>query len=144
MSDPDEPNDSDVPEPWRPRFSISTLLMVMSVFCVMAAAGSYLVRSLKLLCPTLGKVRIAQVLARAGLHLGATTVGRMLRGERPKGDAVAEEAAGRGRAITARYPNHVWHVDLTVVPTLAGFWLPWMPSNRRLSANCWDTQRPDA
>ncbi len=28
----------------------------------------------------MGKVRIAQTLARAGLHLGATTVGRMLKG----------------------------------------------------------------
>ena len=26
-------------------------------------------------------------------------------------------------AVTAKYPNHVWHVDLTVVPTvLGGFW----------------------
>jgi transposase-like protein len=33
----------------------------------------YLVRQLKALLPTMGKVRIAQVLARAGLHLGATT-----------------------------------------------------------------------
>lgn len=46
MSNRDDPTQSNVPEPWRPRFTISTLLMVMSVFCVMAAAGSYLVRSL--------------------------------------------------------------------------------------------------
>ena len=39
----------------------------------------YLVRRLKILCPTLGKVKIAQILARAGLHLGSTTVRRMLR-----------------------------------------------------------------
>ena len=38
---------------------------------------SYLVRRLKILCPTLGKVKFAQVLARAGLHLGPTTVRRM-------------------------------------------------------------------
>ena len=43
---------------------------------------AYLVRQLKVLCPTLGKARIAHVLARAGLQLGATTVGRILR-ERP-------------------------------------------------------------
>ena len=36
----------------------------------------YLVRWLKATCPLMGKVRIAQVLARAGLLLGATTVGR--------------------------------------------------------------------
>ena len=39
----------------------------------------YLVRRLKTLCPTLGKKKIAQMLARAGLHLGTTTVGRMLK-----------------------------------------------------------------
>src|SRR5207247_2131212 len=40
---------------------------------------AYLVRHLKTLCPTLGKVKIAQTLARAGLHLGPTTVRGMLR-----------------------------------------------------------------
>ncbi len=39
---------------------------------------AYLVRRLKVLCPTMGKARIADVLCRAGLHLSATTVGRML------------------------------------------------------------------
>lgn len=39
---------------------------------------SYLVERLKVLCPTMGKRKIAQTLARAGLHLGATTVARML------------------------------------------------------------------
>src|SRR5438093_8330032 len=38
----------------------------------------YLVRCLRILCPTLGKVKITQILARAGLHLGLTTVRRML------------------------------------------------------------------
>ena len=31
------------------------------------------------------------------------------------------------RTVTAKRPNHVWHVDLTVVPTAAGFWVPWSP-----------------
>jgi transposase InsO family protein len=30
------------------------------------------------------------------------------------------------RIVTAKYPNHVWHVDLTVVPT-GGFWTSWVP-----------------
>jgi len=47
-----------------------------------------LVRWLKAMCPTMGKVRIAQALARAGLHLGATTVGRMLRKSAPEGEVV--------------------------------------------------------
>jgi len=43
----------------------------------------YLVRRLKILCPTLGKVKLAQILARAGPHLGPMTVRRMLRQTRP-------------------------------------------------------------
>jgi hypothetical protein len=35
----------------------------------------YIVQRLKTLCPAMGKVRIADTLCRAGLHLGATTVG---------------------------------------------------------------------
>jgi hypothetical protein len=42
-----------------------------------------IVRCLKALCPTLGKVGIARILARAGLHLAATTVGQILKGEPP-------------------------------------------------------------
>ena len=43
----------------------------------------YLVRQLKILCPEMGNVRIAQVLARAGFHLGSTTVARMLKETEP-------------------------------------------------------------
>jgi transposase InsO family protein len=34
--------------------------------------------------------------------------------------------AAATRVVTAKYPNHVWHVDLTAVP-IAGFWVPWLP-----------------
>ena len=37
----------------------------------------YAVQRLQTLCPSLGKKKLAQVLARAGLHLGTATVGRM-------------------------------------------------------------------
>src|SRR5438093_11144389 len=40
---------------------------------------AYLVKRLKILFPTLGKVKTAQILARAGLHLGPTTIRRMQR-----------------------------------------------------------------
>jgi transposase InsO family protein len=88
----------------------------------------YLVRHLKTLCPTMGKIRIAQALARAGLHLGATTMGRILKDTEP----VPEDVAGavdviETRHVTARHPGHVWHVDLTVVPPGTGFWVPWLP-----------------
>ena len=37
-----------------------------------------MVLRLKTVCPAMGKVKIARSLCRAGLHLGVTTVGRML------------------------------------------------------------------
>ncbi len=89
---------------------------------------SYIVRRLKLLCPSLGYKKIAQVLCREGLHLGATTVRRMLREKGNPGagrDPVAERTPGR--RIVGRYPNHVWHCDLTIVPTSLGLWVSWFP-----------------
>jgi len=88
---------------------------------------SYVVQRLKTLCPTMGKAKIAEMLARAGLHLGTTTVGRMLQ-EKPQPMPKNADAETNGeRIVTAKYPNHVWHVDLTVVPTGFGFWTPWLP-----------------
>jgi hypothetical protein len=49
----------------------------------------YIVRRLKALCPNMGKVGIARSLARAGLHLAATTVGQILKGEPPCPDQAA-------------------------------------------------------
>jgi transposase InsO family protein len=87
----------------------------------------YLVRQLKALCPTMGKVRIAQCLARAGLHLGATTVGRILKETEPIPEDVACTITIGTRSVKASYPGELWHVDLTAVPTGAGFWVPWLP-----------------
>jgi len=97
----------------------------------------HIVRRLKALCPCMGKVRIARTLARAGLHLAATTVGRMLKegGGAPESPASEAETdvetqdqvdGAKKHVVTAKYPNHVWHVDLTAVPIL-GFWVPWLP-----------------
>jgi transposase InsO family protein len=92
-----------------------------------------LVRQLRALCPSMGKVRIAQVLARAGLHLGVTTVGRIFkeRSATPDTEAIdpQEERTGTDppRVVTAKYPGHVLHLDLTVIPTGSGFWVPWFP-----------------
>jgi len=86
---------------------------------------AYLVKRLRVLCPTLGKVKIAQVLARAGLHLGPTTVRRMLLDTRWPEPRKTPQAVTR--VVTARHPNHLWHVDLTTVPTALGFWTSWVP-----------------
>ncbi len=83
----------------------------------------YVVQRLKILNPAMGKVKIAETLCRAGLHLGVTTVGRILK-ETPQ--PCPEDAAPSTRVVTARRPNHVWHVDLTAVPISAGFWAPWL------------------
>jgi transposase InsO family protein len=86
---------------------------------------AYIVRRLKVLCPTMGKAKIAQVLCRAGLHLGSTTVQRML-AERSRPEP-APVSSPFPRVVTARNPNHVWHCDLTTVPTSFGFWTSWFP-----------------
>jgi putative transposase len=86
----------------------------------------YIVQRLQMLCPRLGKVKIAEILARAGLHLGATTIARM-RTARPIPPPTRTETKSSTRHVTAKYPNHVWHVDLTTVPTAAGFWASWLP-----------------
>ena len=105
----------------------------------------YVVRRLKVLFPSMGRKRIAQTLARAGLHLSATTVGRMLkeRDHSPNAPMTTEATipkvrqANGVRTVTARRPNHVWHVDLTVAPT-SGFWTPWFPlSLPQVWPFCW-------
>jgi transposase InsO family protein len=110
----------------------------------------YLVQRLKVLCPMLGKQKIAQVLCRAGLHLGTTTVGRILkedphpqpaRKQAPSPQSTEETlqaenvpAEAAKRVVTAKRINHVWHVDLTLVPTHLGFWTSWLPFSL---PQCW-------
>jgi transposase InsO family protein len=76
------------------------------------------------------------------IHLGVTTVGRILK-EKPQptpeqtaNDEVTGQtdtpssrptARNTKRVVTAKYPNHVWHVDLTTVSILGGFWTSWLP-----------------
>jgi putative transposase len=86
---------------------------------------SYMVRRLRALCPRMGSRRIARVLARAGLHLGATTVRRMIK-RAPKPKPVSRRPS-KPRIITAKGPDRVWHLDLTTVPTIGGFWISWWP-----------------
>jgi len=82
------------------------------------------------------------MLARAGLHLCATTVGRMLKARIPtpkptKIPAMLVAADKFPRVVTANYPNHIWHVDLTIVPT-GGFWTAWLPfSLPQVWPVCW-------
>jgi len=94
----------------------------------------YIVQRLRALCPMLGKVKIAEILARAGLHLGVTTVGRMLKEPPVAEPAPAPPLVKRKGAVTSKYPNHVWLVDLTTVSIGSGFWVPWSPFSL---LQCW-------
>jgi len=91
-----------------------------------------IVRQFKVFFPGMGKMKIAQILARAGLHLGVTTVGRILK-EQPTeyidGEIASEDDVEvlKPRIVTAKYPGHFWHLDLTAIPTSSGFWVPWFP-----------------
>jgi putative transposase len=95
-----------------------------------------MVAKLKQLFPTMGRRRIAGFLARAGLHIAATTVRRMLNregaGEPPGPVAPTKQpdeslSSAKPRTVIANYPNHVWGVDTTAVSTSAGFWTSWLP-----------------
>ena len=95
----------------------------------------HITQRLKILCPTMGKKRIAEVLTAASLYLAATTAGRFLNKQTsdPPDPLVSSdkphesEDATQTPVVTAKYPNHVWHMDLTVVPTHSGFWTSWIP-----------------
>ena len=84
--------------------------------------------------PAIGSARIANLLARAGLHLARTTVRRFLQARANGFHPVPAEpspvklpAAFPTRRIISRRPDHTWLADLTVVPTGLGFWVPWLP-----------------
>jgi transposase InsO family protein len=95
-----------------------------------------MVIKLKTLFPMLGRRRIAGFLARAGLHIAASTVRRMLNrkpaAEPPAPLASAENpdqppSSAKPCTVIANFPNHVWGLDTTAVPTSAGFWTSWLP-----------------
>jgi len=97
---------------------------------------AYIVRRLKLLCPSMGKVKIAQVLCRIGLHLSPSSVGRYLR--EPDRPPSREIAKATQRIIRAKRPDHIWLCDLTIVPTSMGFWTSWLPfALPQRSPFCW-------
>jgi transposase InsO family protein len=105
-------------------------------------AVTLLVHELHRAAPHQGRRKKAALLMRAGLRIAASTV-RRLRQRRPppapplrpqpppKTELGKEPTADKpARAVTAKYPGHVWHVDLTVMPIGAGgsgFWVAWWP-----------------
>lgn len=93
-----------------------------------------LVNTVRASYPEMGKLRIAQLLARAGMHLSPSTVRRMVKKpveapkpSEPKPASKDSKSNQSGKIVTAKCPGHTWHIDLTVVPTRQGFWVPWLP-----------------
>jgi hypothetical protein len=88
----------------------------------------YTVQKIKLFCPMLGKAKIADKLARAGIHIGKTTVRRILN-EKPAGPSEpTSDDTGKQCRIVSKYPSHTMHADLTAVPISGGFWTNWIPN----------------
>jgi transposase InsO family protein len=98
----------------------------------------YIVARLKVLCPSMGKVGIAQALTKAGLLLSASTAGRFLKKDVPPKEPDGLVAQVSKVTIRARYPNHVWNIDLTIMPTTGGFWTSWFPNSiAQIWPFCW-------
>ncbi|MBN1608764.1 MAG: transposase [Polyangiaceae bacterium] len=111
-----------------------------------------IVHKLRATVPAIGTRRLADSLARAGLHLSRSTVGRLLTrplskapapqeaSSSPDADDVTADGANsntktqRTRTVTARYVHHLWHIDVTLLPTAGGFCVPWVPFSL---PQCW-------
>ncbi len=87
-----------------------------------------IVLTLKRTFPHLGHRKIAEFLARAGLLLAATTVRRMTRQKkqapRPPMKKLPLEKPDSTQMV-ARYPGHIWHADITSIPTNVGTFFSW-------------------
>jgi transposase InsO family protein len=91
-----------------------------------------LVQRLKVMVPSMGRRRIADVLARAGLHLSVSTARRMLKRPMsgrptPVPPGAHQKQEPQQRSVIARQPGHVWGADLSVMPIVGGLFLPWFP-----------------
>jgi transposase-like protein len=66
---------------------------------------TYMVQRLKVLCPTLGRVKAGQILSRAGLHIGATTID--WRGKEPPRRNPSPVAESSRPAVRSNRPDHM-------------------------------------
>ena len=78
----------------------------------------FIIQQLKVWCP---------IFARTGLHISASTIRRIIN-EPPMDPEAAEspnrpddEPTEKSREVIAKYANHVWSVDLTLIPIDQGF-----------------------
>jgi transposase InsO family protein len=115
-----------------------------------------IVKKLRAAVPTMGTRRLADTLARAGLSLSRSSVGRLLtrrlstasppaatssatretaRGANASNSAAADAPKSKTqRTVTARDAHHLWHIDLSLLRTSGGFCVPWVPFSL---PQCW-------
>jgi hypothetical protein len=98
------------------------LVQLRSPFSTFPKFVRYTVQQLQAMCPPLDKKLLAEIPACAGLHLRVSTVDRFRKGKPQPACSLPEATASPTRILPANKSNHVWHVDLTVIPTQAGFW----------------------
>jgi transposase InsO family protein len=113
---------------WLRRADDDSLLQTRSPVNRFPDLVRYAVQRIKLFCPSLGKVKIAETLARAGIHIGKTTVGRILKEKPAQAPESSSEDTGNCCRIVSKYASHTWHADLTAVPISGGFWSYWVPN----------------
>ena len=73
-------------------------------------------------------VKIPDTLARAGIHIGKTTVGWILKKRPISPPDPTNHDAGKQCKIVSKYPGHTWNADLTAIPISGGFWTHWLPN----------------
>jgi transposase InsO family protein len=104
-----------------------------------------LVQKLHRASPSMGRRKLADVLGRAGLVLAPSTIERMKERPLPPAPladppATTEDPRGKRSStstttssttkqhvVSAKRPHHLWHVDITTIPTAPGYWVPWWP-----------------
>ena len=128
--------DADTIAAWMKRINDDALIQTPVPVNKFPDLAHYIVQRLKILCPLMGKKRIAHCLAIAGLKISSSSVGRFIKKPiQPKPPAEEEIPTEKpDHVVTAKYPNHVWHIDLTVVPTSSGFRTTWFPFSL---PQCW-------
>lgn len=77
--------------------------------------------------PQLGEEEVIRGAGASGSTLGNHDYRAIRREKPPFRPEKTKAVEAKGRTVTAKRPNHVWHVDLTMMTTQLGFWCPWSP-----------------
>jgi putative transposase len=122
---------------WLKRIDDDSLVNIPVPWNKYPAYLRYVTQQLKSLVPRLGKKKIAEYFTRSGLYLAATTVGRYIKNDLPDIPPESEDeqsADQEPKVIKSKHPDHIWTVDLTVVPNCGGLWTSWLPNSL---PQCW-------